>query len=370
MNNFVSVPKKLQALGYDVESTESANALLNASTPTTLDYRSILENFFRQTALHANRLKGIPFSGNLQRFHETREFAKNLKWITDREAEFIRSFYGLISDSDKHGGPSHMDPHLARNVVLYSMELISTRIETPPKNPAPPSTWPRHTVGLANRFITELRRGLQPNHQFRGVDFDRNTMEAARQLLKDDDIPLLFTVLRDTSAEPDLRNVCTGLIRFPNESPKERARKNAMLHNYYLDNLSRLPWQVERGLALALANRENFGAPILRFVKIIEGDRQLLEINLAQTDRYYSDPSEAKSYYFSRLQRAEVLASGCVWEAFYLSYRFGAWEKDALFSVLHGKSRTIENEELGSWWRQRIEFVKCRPSGTGHDCNE
>ena len=344
--------------GYDAASIEGAKAMLGETQPPNIDYRSMLEKFFRQTALYANRFKGIPFTGNLESFKDVRKFVSARNWITEREAEFIGSFYGLISDSDKHEGQSRMDPQLARIVVLYSMWLVLSRIETPPTLPRPPTTWPRHTVGFANRFITELRRGLRPSHNFRGADFDRNTMEAARQLLKDEDVPLLFAILRDNSAEPDLRNVCASLIRFPNERRSERARKNQMLHDYYSENLMKLPWQVERALALALSNRENFGAPVLRLVKMIERNECLRNENLAESDSYYLDPGEAKSYYFSRLQRDGVPASGCIWEAFYLSYRCDASESVALLKLLRRKLKTIESEELKSWWEQRIEFLR------------
>jgi hypothetical protein len=130
-------------------------------------------------------------------------------------------------------------------------------------------------------------------------------------------------VIGDTTRDAQIRNRCASVLLSPACFPAGEGRATAIrrLKDLYRVTVVALPhdWQVPRGIALALSNRANDNECLLHFLAAIRSDADLLNENLAQTERYYRGRQFAVKYYLDRIRREDIAPEACVWEAFYLT---------------------------------------------------
>jgi hypothetical protein len=122
-----------------------------------------------------------------------------------------------------------------------------------------------------------------------------------------------------------------------------------------------MPWPVERGIALALANRTNHPDRLLDYLDRVKQSPELIRQNLAESDHYYGSAQEAASYYLSRLRNLEIRVSGCIWEAFYLAHRHDKSLRRQVYGALTRRFATIETPRIRQFWGELMRLVDDRP---------
>lgn len=316
-----SLPHLLTATGYDQSIIEDVERALNRDDGALIQSRQLLEKFFR---VSTQMDKAVRFTGDRTRFGETLGFALDRRWLTETERQFIRALYGLLSDVAAHPGQSLIEPTFARHAVLHSLWLVLNRFQVRPSRPFAGYGGSAGRLRLAESFLKGVRTGIWNGPAFE-VDFDQDLMQLARTLLRYADIKPLMTVIKSDEASANLRCNCASLVLSPRcyrkPSDDNWPKVVSDLNRYCSDNLSVLPWQVSRAIALALANRTNHADRLLDYLEWIRQDPKLVDVNLLESDTYNGGIEQALAYYSSRIQNFDIPLSGCVWEAFYISYR-------------------------------------------------
>lgn len=357
-NNSLRLDRIIRRLSQLQFSRDTIEALLATSqsidSPETAITRTrrTLEMFFRDASDLAQRYKGVSFKGDRSRFGELRNFVCSQEWLTEVESNFVNSYYKLLSDSGVHPGQSLIEFDTSLQILLYVVELVASRITRPLRRHPHLGV---HDSAHRNRIVTQFLVSLRQKRYSSGalqIEFDNDLMNLARDRLRRDDAPLLFDLIRDESATPDLRARCASLFICPRTAPPgpNRARLVGQLEQYYWQSVATNPWRVSLDIALALANRANNMNCILDFIERIESKPDLREASLADADAYYGDKTVAFDYYLSRLRNSNIPTEGCIWEAYYLSHRFH--DCTALAKILDKRLGSIETPALRAFWQR------------------
>jgi hypothetical protein len=343
----------LKSLGYNHDFILALTGLRAHTSPDLASIRKHLEDFFRTTANFAPRLRGVDFKGDIQSFGQLRQFIREREWLTKAEEDFIKGYYSVLS-ANVHPGKAVFDGALARDILLYIVALVIDRLGRPVLRPIQRMGTAGDKHDIATAFLRNLRKGRHLNRA-PAIYFDFDLMDLSRRLVRPADVPLLLAIVKNDAAHAEVRNCCASLILAPRASPDhaERARIVEDLCAYYRENRDTLPWLAARAIALAVANRANTSDVILHYLQRLSRDPQLVEANLAETERYYQGAQRAIEFYLKRLRNSEIPSSGCVWEVFYLSHRSRMAGKGALH-LLKERLRNIEAPDLQAFWAQAI----------------
>jgi len=355
---------RLRKLNYDRQVIEKLQrnlpASLNLETVTLGTLRSDLEKFFRDTARLAHKLDSVNFRGDWNSFANVREFFRNTGWLTKSEAGFLASFYGLLSDADtgSHEGESKIDSIVASHILWAVVELVSNRMTESYKRR--PIVYPENSASqlrIARQFLRGIRTGNYSGQAFE-LNFNSDLSELVRELLKKEDTSMLWKLLTDSDASPNLRNRAASLI-IGRHLGKERALRAKIIEDmrqYYQANKHTAHFLVLRGIALALANRANDSDCILDYINQIKTDSVVLEGNLKTTDDYYTGKDNAIQYYLNRINNPEVPSAGCVWEIFYISRRAKSKDRDTI-DILKRRMMQTDNSKISRMCEDVIQFL-------------
>src|ERR1043165_5135353 len=104
------------------------------------------------------------------------------------------------------------------------------------------------------------------------------------------------------SAHPELRNRSASLLLGErlSEHPEEQGRVAERMRQYFEDNKG-APWQLRRGIALALCNQTADTEHLRSYLSEIIKNDDLLEFNLKTTDSYYQGVENALSIFLRRI---------------------------------------------------------------------
>ena len=128
----------------------------------------------------------------------------------------------------------------------------------------------------------------------------------------------------------------------------------------YAETIREYPaaWEVPRAIAFALSNRAADATHALDYLRRIERDEAMVELNLQQTDSYYNSVSDVVRKYERRLRRAAP--AECVWELFYLSRRAPYAAVKRLLPILQQRLREVSTPELHEFWRARLNDLSAK----------
>ncbi|MBS0298306.1 MAG: hypothetical protein JSR45_18550 [Proteobacteria bacterium] len=343
-----AVPDRLAALGYPHADSEVARALL-IGTLKGIDIRIALEAFFA----HSTRMAGpIRFVGDESQWKETWQFARDRGWLTETEHRFVRSLYGLLSDAVAHDGASLIDELAARVNVLATMWLVLHRQANQQRSEKRIQDGAAGKLQLARQFLAGIRREVYSGPAFERW-FDLDLIHLTRQVVRSSDAPHLMRTIMDEKASPGIRSDCASIVLSPRCITSDNL---AALDLYCERNSGKLPWEVERAIALAIENRAHAADRLISYLRRISSSGDLLNKNLDQSEKYYSSREAATAYYLSCLSNRRIPAGGCTWPAFYLSYR--ADHEDWKKRVKPAFKRRIEettDAAVSEFWTQLVE---------------
>jgi hypothetical protein len=353
---------RLHNLSYDrkvIEALERTLTTSQSSSSASLgELRTAMEKFLRDTARLAHNLDGVNFRGDWNSFANVREFLRVTGWMTRAESNFAASFYGLLSDSGSHGGESKMDSVVATHVLWSVVELISYRmLETFKRRPP---IYPQNSASqlrLAREFMEGIKTGNYTGKAFE-INFNSDLSEVVRELLRKEDTPMLWELLVDPNAAPNLRNRAASLLlgRHLGRDRTLRASIIEDMRQYYLKNKDTAHFLVLRGIALALANRANDAECISDYINQIRKDHVVLEGNLKTTDDYYGGTDNAIAYYLNRINMPDIPSAGCVWEIFYLSRRAKTRDQHVI-DVLKRRMQQTDDQPIRRMCDEAIQHL-------------
>ena len=354
-----SAIQELTCLSIDkqaIESLRKMRASSDESVTTDLTIiRITLENVCKSIAAFAHNFEGVQFSGDWTSFGQIRDFLKNTGWLTEAENRFVASYYGILSDAGSHGGQSELPAIQAVYMCWFVVDLLVRRIKNPKKHRRAVSV--RSSVDdykIASQFISLLRQGKWKGRAFE-INFDRDMMQMARELLRKNDVTSLLSLMKTNDVRPALRNRAASLLLSKNII-KDKEQKSFITHEmnrFYWENLETAPWQVLRAIALALANRLNNHNCIFDYITRIKASEHSADQNFEVTDTYYGTRSKAIDYCLHRLNNPEVPIAGCLWEIFYLSRRAEKGSK-AVIKVIERCKRRTEDKTLKNFCEEAL----------------
>ena len=361
MIQFENLVRRLEALQYSEQVTDQLNHLRSVPDSTEvrlIDIRTVLETFLKETARLSIRYGGPKFTGDFSRPAVVRAFLQDGCWITKQEFEFISSFYGLMSSSDGHGGDSMLDPLAAKHLCWSVIDTISHRILNRPKHSGTTRDHDKIEQALANEFVEALRAGKSEGRAFEPT-FTESTMKKVRQRLTNGDTESLWRLMDNASAHPELRNRAASLLLGERllEHPTEQGRVAEEMRRYYDDNKGTAPWQLLRGIALALSNQTGDATYLRDYLSVIGGDPKLLELNLLTTDKYYRSAENAVSIFLRRIGEPHRSTAKCIWELFYISRRAGN-DKDRAIRSIEKRARNTANVQLKAFCSDCAAYLK------------
>ena len=301
------------------QSTQDFYASLITGQAPIYQVRQGIERFAEECCAqevlskYDTQVKG--FSQSLRRMAERRLLRK-------AEAEFIYSFYGLLSDSVNHRGMSFAEPRASRYVATYFIGLSTDRIlkkRVPPqrKNDLLPEE-----VEFASAFIQALRGPDLLSDDFQR-DFGIDLMNEIRQRCEPEDFHRFLRNVTSDSVDDKVRADCASLILNPwihHNHFETLSRMSSELYGYFHRFFERNSWRGNRCLALALENQASRGEAVVRLVESF--DETTREKNLDNADRYHNEsPVEAASTLGQRLMDEKTPLCANVWGVYYIMQR-------------------------------------------------
>jgi hypothetical protein len=211
---------------------------------------------------------------------------------------------------------------------------------------------------LANEFVEALRAGKSEGRAFEPT-FTESTMKKVRQRLTNSDTESLWRLMDNASAHPELRNRAASLLLGERllEHPIQQGRVAEALRKYYDHNKGTAPWQLLRGIALALSNQTGDATYLRYYISEIQTDREILELNLLTTDKYYESAENACSIFLRRISDSHRSTARCIWELFYVSRRVPS-EKERAIRAIDKRARNTANVQLKAFCSDCAAYLK------------
>jgi hypothetical protein len=341
------VIERLKQLRYDYRIINKIKKVSKIDSKIYL--RSTLEDFFRETARIAQEL-GVYFDGNWKSPSSVREFLRRTGRLTSAEHEFVKSYYGLLSDSAAHPGASYVELEFAIYMFWYSIDLVSYRMEKRYRRRScgtGPSGTPLDSIQIEHvcKTIDRIRRKMW--NQMASIKyFNRDQMQLARKILTKTDAQVLMELIKDTNANNNLRKLAVSLILATNIIQGDEELKGNLIKElriyYQTHKNDKRQFPVLRGIALALSNRVYETDCIMDYISKLKAKQEILEKGLKISEQYYGGIKETIEDYVKRLNNPEMPAAACIWEVFYLGKRANKGDKKVIGALIRCRQRTDE----------------------------